>query len=853
MTEFIKQINFKGTTYDFKASYDRNGNPISDTYATKEEVINSTSELNTTIAELRSKLNTIADSDDETLDQLSEVVDYIKNNKSLIDAVTTSKVNVTDIVDNLTSTATDKPLSANQGKLLKAAIDAIVVPTKVSELTNDSGYLTEHQSLDEYAKTADIPTKTSELTNDSGFLVEHQSLADYLKSADAATTYLSKTDAEANYQPKGAYLTEETDPVYSADKDKLALKTEIPTKVSELSNDAGYLTEHQDISGKLDSSVAAETYQPKGEYATSTELMEEVTRAKGVEDTKVDKIDGKGLSTNDYTTEEKTKLAGLENYELPVATEEALGGIKLGFTQANTKYPVQLDANNRAFVDLDYDQIELESKTYGVSWTSGQTDPKCTRIGNLTYHKTLPIQSQMKGVVYKALNTTTASEAIQYYLDEDDWRWKADPTTVSNVELTVTDNAYTITDTTYFNTLQYKKQWIKLGVIACQVTSIDTSTGTATLIPESTLEAGTYVMELGAVLNGYDGEVGVHVPTFYYKSWDEDIKKVRISTIKIDSTWHEQHECIVDAYPGTLLNEVPTDMGYLSTLSTGCTLSVVNDETYCRGGGNRSAYDTYLDTDPARSDLNKGRTAQARATMRTNARKSNKEIVSYTEWKNILYWLFVIEYATFYSQDTFNSELDSNGYHQGGLGAGLTNVSNWSGFNGYYQVCPNGYTNTLGNHTGVKLLTSEALTPDNGVYANRYRGIECPFGDTWKNMDGVIIDSTHSIYVFLNPDNYTDADTTKADYTSVLSSSDGSIKEITLNTTADIFPSDTTASSITTCKTDYYWQSAGSTYTLFLGGGANDGAGAGLGAFHANIGVSLAWSDDGFRFVKHLN
>lgn len=49
---------------------------------------------------------------------------------------------------------------------------------------------------------------------------------------------------------------------------------------------------------------------------------------------KVDKVEGKGLSTEDYTTAEKTKLAGIEaganNYTLPTATANALGGIKVG-------------------------------------------------------------------------------------------------------------------------------------------------------------------------------------------------------------------------------------------------------------------------------------------------------------------------------------------------------------------------------------------------------------------------------------------------------------------------------------------------------------------------------------------
>ena len=83
------------------------------------------------VQELTNKLNTLADSDDTTLDQLSEIVAYTKNNKSLIDSITTSKVSVTDIIDNLTTSATNKPLSAKQGVALKALIDAIVVPTKL--------------------------------------------------------------------------------------------------------------------------------------------------------------------------------------------------------------------------------------------------------------------------------------------------------------------------------------------------------------------------------------------------------------------------------------------------------------------------------------------------------------------------------------------------------------------------------------------------------------------------------------------------------------------------------------------------------------------------------------------------
>lgn len=90
-------------------------------------------------------INDILDSDDPTLDEMHEVVAIIKSNAGLIEAITIAKVNVADIINNLTTNVADKPLSAAQGVALKALIDAITVPTKVSELTNDSGYQTETQ------------------------------------------------------------------------------------------------------------------------------------------------------------------------------------------------------------------------------------------------------------------------------------------------------------------------------------------------------------------------------------------------------------------------------------------------------------------------------------------------------------------------------------------------------------------------------------------------------------------------------------------------------------------------------------------------------------------------------------
>ena len=79
------------------------------------------------IKKLADELEAVLDSDDETLDELSEIVSYIKSNKSLINAITTSKVNVTDIIDNLSTNVANKPLSAGQGVELKKVLDMLTV------------------------------------------------------------------------------------------------------------------------------------------------------------------------------------------------------------------------------------------------------------------------------------------------------------------------------------------------------------------------------------------------------------------------------------------------------------------------------------------------------------------------------------------------------------------------------------------------------------------------------------------------------------------------------------------------------------------------------------------------------
>lgn len=87
--------------------------------------------------------------------------------------------------------AATKP--AYTAKEVGALPDTTKIPTKVSELENDSGYLTEHQPLDGYAKKTELPSKTSQLTNDSGF-IDSTALAPFAKTGDVNAELKKKAD-----------------------------------------------------------------------------------------------------------------------------------------------------------------------------------------------------------------------------------------------------------------------------------------------------------------------------------------------------------------------------------------------------------------------------------------------------------------------------------------------------------------------------------------------------------------------------------------------------------------------------------------------------------------------------------
>lgn len=349
-------------------------------------------------------------------------------------------------------------------------------------------------------------------------------------------------------------------------------------------------------------------------------------------------------------------------------------------------------------------------------------------------------------------------------------------------------------------------------------------------------------------LDGTDGDVMIRTPRFYGKSGSNGNKRwVRISTVKVDASWVEIPEMFISAYRITTF----VDSGKSKVAS------VVNTTEGYRGGGDRANFDQYLSTDKFKTDLGKPRSGISRAAARTMANNSGQELLCYEFYKWIFYWNYVIEYANFNSQKEFNSELTSDGYHQGGLGPGLStwDWSSWSTYNGNYAITPCGYTNEFGNFSGVKAI--QLQSPEKTLYANRWRGFENPFGDIWTNLEGIVIkrDAAKA-----NSNVYTTTDVSKYgdDYSlfyiaGVEIAQDGYIGTFDLGSKAEIIPSSITGSE-STYKCDYHSYNADlvEKRTLLVGGRANLGGKAGLGYFNSDNGVGTAYTYVGFRSLVRV-
>lgn len=398
---------------------------------------------------------------------------------------------------------------------------------------------------------------------------------------------------------------------------------------------------------------------------------------------------------------------------------------------------------------------------YGVEWTDDQSDPPLIRIGNTSYHRSLPIQSGMKGYV---ISTAIAYGEQIVPLVENKW---------SEVKWSINKDNSVLTQ--YF---------------------------------------------------GSAGNVFVKIPEYWYiHEYDET---TGTHQLKLSQTakagWLHHKEAYVGAYEG------------------------YSDGTYYRSTKN------VIPTVSVTRETIRG---LARANGYEDEYKWN--IYTYEEHKAICH-LFMVEYATRNSQAAVNTELTADGFKQGGLGSGCTSGSVTIDGATKYSFIPTGVTDSLGNGSGQVAYTVTQTDADGNEigtvtrYANRYRGIENPFGHIWKHCDDVIsqYNSTTAYRTFYKcnkPEHFATNKNTK--YKPVCSApvAEGYKKTLKHTIGLDLFSYEV-GGSASTYWCDYNYDNTDtSEHCLLIGGRPNDGAYAGLFYLNSINGAGISYVSIGSRLT----
>ena len=193
---------------------------------------------------------------------------------------------------------------------------------------------------------------------------------------DAAYTHSASAHAPADAEKNVIVGVQKNGTDVSVNSSTRKVNITVPTKTSDITNDSGFATETY-----VDTKVAGIVNSAPETLDTLNELAEALGNDPNFATTmatelgkKVDKVTGKGLSTNDYTTTEKNKLSGIEananNYSLPVATSTALGGVKSGTditVDASGNVSVNDDSHNHVISNVDGLQTALDGKVSTVT------------------------------------------------------------------------------------------------------------------------------------------------------------------------------------------------------------------------------------------------------------------------------------------------------------------------------------------------------------------------------------------------------------------------------------------------------------------------------------------------------
>ena len=209
----------------------------------------------------------------------------------------------------------DAPLSTNiSGNAKMAGSDGSGLPVAIS-LSQVYNFVNSGLKGEAYfAAKTDIPTKVSSLINDLGFI-----------TSTALAPYLKKTELPANVSA----FTNDAGYLINSDLAPYALASSLPTKVSQLENDSDFATVSQ-IPTKTSDLTNDSGYLSEETDPTVPSWAKQPNKPA-------------------YTASEVGALS-----EIPQATSEALGGIKVGYTVNDKNYPVQIDEAGKAYVNVPW-------------------------------------------------------------------------------------------------------------------------------------------------------------------------------------------------------------------------------------------------------------------------------------------------------------------------------------------------------------------------------------------------------------------------------------------------------------------------------------------------------------------
>lgn len=454
---------------------------------------------------------------------------------------------------------------------------------------------------------------------------------------------------------------------------------------------------------------------------------------------------------------------------------------KVGLTEANempdlssTNYLANSPSAISAAVTLDEEIGKLSRNEnelwYGVKFDlANSSSPDGVRTGNMEMHRTLPIQSKMRGC------TISNTDNVKKYLKANDWTKWEDGTTSSQ----------------------------------------DSS--------------------------GVGVEAFVEIPEHYRLliATPDNTVEIRMSEYNLPG-YTKVEKKYIGAYEGSVNLDSSSHNNLLRT--------------------------QVRNTAPI---ISKTRT-EFQTMARNNNRTNNWNIYTYDAHRDLT-WLFVVEYATLNSQKAFNANLTAEGYHQGGLGDGVTSGTVTVNGATTYSFVPCGTTNSLGNGTGIIEYTHTntnaegTSTGTKVVNVPRYRGIENPFGHVWKNVIDVVVAGTdNSVYIckdytkfgtFEGGTNPTAEQLIAAGYElqdfkeSTITGQ--YVKKLVNNNQADLFPAIVgNGASATTYYCDYHWTSDIATpRTLLIGGRSGSGSGAGLFDLNSSSGLDYSGAHVGTRIT----